>query len=109
MSSLQAKLEHIRSLLHDKPEQARALAQRLVQSAPREPWAHAAMARVLLRLGNTQQALHFAQRASDLAPADPNLLMAHAELLGYENQPQRAEQALRRALAIDPNHRGCLY
>jgi predicted O-linked N-acetylglucosamine transferase (SPINDLY family) len=109
MSQHAAKLEHIRSLLHDKPEQARAMCQRLVQSSPRDPWAHATMARVLLRMGNTQQALHFAQRAAELAPTDPNLLMAHAELLGYENQPQKAEQVLRRALTLDPTHQGCLY
>jgi predicted O-linked N-acetylglucosamine transferase (SPINDLY family) len=109
MSQHAAKLEHIRSLIHDKPEQARAMCQRLVQSAPRDPWTHATMARVLLRMGSTQQALHFAQRAAELAPADPNLLMSHAEFLGYENQPQKAEQVLRRALALDPSHMGCLH
>ena len=109
MSQHAAKLEHISSLLRTRPDQARALCQRLVQSAPRDPYVQSTMARVLLFLGNTQQALHFAQRAADLAPADPDLLMMLAEMLGYENQHGKALATLDLALALAPEHRGCLY
>jgi predicted O-linked N-acetylglucosamine transferase (SPINDLY family) len=109
MSPNAAKLEHIRSLITDKPEQARAMCQRLVQSSPRDPWVQATMAKVLLRLGNTRQGLHYAQRAAELAPSEPNLLMAHAELLGYENGHEKALEILARALAIAPAHLGCWY
>jgi protein O-GlcNAc transferase len=109
MSQHAAKLEHIRALLQTRPDQARALCQRLAQSAPRDPYVQSTMARVLLFLGATQQGLHFAQRAADLAPNDPEMLMIHAEMLGYENQHEKALAAVDRALAVAPGHGGALY
>lgn len=109
MSQHAAKLEQIRSLLQSRPDQARALCQRLAQSAPRDPYVQSTMARVLLFFGATPQALHFAQRAADLAPSDPDMLMILAEMLGYENQHEKALAALDRALAVSSEHGGVLY
>src|SRR3954471_20905459 len=102
MSVYGNKLNHIRALMGEKPDQARVMCQRLVQSAPGDPWVAATMSRVLRRRGLTTQALHFAQRAAELAPAEPVLLMEHAELLGYENQLEKALEVLNRALALVP-------
>src|ERR1043166_1033484 len=104
MSQHAAKIEQIRELIGERPEQARALAQRLAQAAPRDAYVQSVMSRVQLRLGNTKQALHFAQRAAELAPSDPMLLMIHAEVLGYELQNQKALEVLDRALALSPAH-----
>jgi predicted O-linked N-acetylglucosamine transferase (SPINDLY family) len=107
MSQHASKLAQIRALINDKPEQARAMCQRLVQVAPRDPWVQATMSRVLLRLGNTKQGLHFAQRAAELAPDQPILLAAHAELLAYESEPVKALEVLDRAVALAPNDATC--
>ena len=106
MSQHAAKLQQVQALLADKPEQARAMCQRIVQSAPRDPWAHAVMSGVFLRLGQTTQALHFAQRAHALAPHEPALAVEHARLLGIENQPEKGIALMRAVLATSPAHTG---
>jgi predicted O-linked N-acetylglucosamine transferase (SPINDLY family) len=107
MSQYATKLAQVRSLINDKPEQARVMCQRLVQVAPRDPWVQATMSRVMLRLGNTVQGLQYAQRAAELAPNEPILLVAHAELLAYEGQAVKALEVLERAVAIAPTDITC--
>jgi protein O-GlcNAc transferase len=106
MSQHAAKLQQVQALLADKPEQARAMCQRIVQSAPKDPWAHSVMSSVFLRLGLTTQALHFAQRAHALAPREPALAIEHARLLGIENQPEKGVSLMRAVLAAHPTHTG---
>src|ERR1043166_6528467 len=109
MSQHAAKIEQIRALIGERPEQARALAQRLAQAAPRDADAQSIMSRGELRLGEQKAGLHFAQRAAELAPGDPMLLMILGEVLGYELQNEKALEVLDRAVALAPSHLGCLF
>jgi predicted Zn-dependent protease len=104
MSQHAAKLQQVQSLLWDKPEQARVMCQRLVQVAPRDPWVASVMSSVFLRLGQTPQALHYAQRAAELLPTEPQLQVELARMLGIENQHAKAADVLRRVLAANPAH-----
>jgi predicted O-linked N-acetylglucosamine transferase (SPINDLY family) len=67
------------------------------------------MASVLLALGQTAPALHYAQRAADLLPTQPHFQIELARLLSIENQHPKAAAILRRALAQHPNHTGLYY
>ena len=106
MSQHAAKLQQVQALLADKPEQARVMCQRIVQGAPKDPWAQSVMSSVFLRLGQTTQALHYAQRAHALAPHEPALAIEHARLLGIENQPEKGIALMRAVLAAHPTHTG---
>jgi protein O-GlcNAc transferase len=103
MSVHAAKLQQVQALLADRPEQARAMCQRVVQSAPRDPWAHSVMASVFLRLGQTTQALHYAKRAHELAPGEPAFAVELARLLGIENQPEKGVALMRAVLESRPS------
>jgi len=80
------------------------MCQRLVQTSPRDPAVASTMASVLLTLGQTKQALHFAQRAHELSPREPHFVVELGRLLGFENQPRKAAELLRRALEQHPGH-----
>jgi len=109
MSSLPSKLQHIHALLHSNPEQARVMCQRLAQSSPKDPAVASTMSAVFLALGQTPQALHYAQRAADLLPTEPHFQVELARLLSIENHPQKAADLLRRALSQHPNHPALTY
>lgn len=54
--------------------------------------------------GNYRAAIEAYDRASRRRPNDPDLHRRAARLLVYIGQPEKAEQRVRRALEIDPNH-----
>lgn len=109
MSRYAAKLEQVRALLGSKPEQAKAMCQRLVQAAPNDPYVQHVMSQVWLVLGLTAQALHAAARAAALGPDDPALQVEHAKMLALENRPAEAVTLLRRVLVRDMGHLGANF
>ncbi len=108
MSQHAGKLEQVRALLGHKPEQARAMCQRLVQTAPRDPYVNHVMSQVFLRMGLTAQSLHFAARAAELGPGDAGLQVEHARLLGIENRHAQAAEVLRLVRSAHPSHAGAV-
>jgi predicted O-linked N-acetylglucosamine transferase (SPINDLY family) len=109
MSQHAAKLEQVRMLMGTRPEQAKAMCQRIAASAPKDPWVASVMSSVFLQLGQTPQALHYAQRAADLAPSEPYFQVELARLLGIENQHPKALQLMRQTVAAHPEHLGPIY
>jgi len=102
--SLQARLSQIEAIFAaGDREKARAMAQRVVQSAPKDPRANLMMGRILERIGQAQTALFYAERAAE-GLADE--AMAHSLLAAILLRLKRTNEALasaRRARAIAPD------
>jgi tetratricopeptide (TPR) repeat protein len=64
------------------------------------PWAFLSFAKLLRQLGNDDQAFALLEEAEKLCP-EPHALTALGQMLSTRNQPERAEQVLRRAIAMD--------
>lgn len=95
----------------DRAEQlqaARRHSQIATAIAPRDPWALAARARVAVIRKECPQAIGFATRASQLQPYDPALLADVGVYLLDCGDP-RAEETIRRAIALDDNPEGRFY
>ncbi|MDX2130852.1 MAG: glycosyltransferase [Planctomycetota bacterium] len=98
-----AQAAQARALLaQGKGEQARAAALRLAQGSPRSAEAALLVADVCESLGAYPQALHWAQRAAELAPADAGVQERAGYLASVEGDARRAEALLRAALALEP-------
>ncbi|MBK9188155.1 MAG: hypothetical protein IPM33_04285 [Phycisphaerales bacterium] len=71
MSDVRTKVEQARSLLlAGKAEQARLLGVRLLKSDTADPHVADLMAQIFIHLRQSEQALHYARRATELAPGD---------------------------------------
>ena len=91
MSVPQSKLEQVRAMIREgKIDQAGAVAQRLVQSAPRDAQAAAVLAEAHFYARRMPQALHFAKAAADLAPRDAAILCQYAYLLTVDYKGEQA-------------------
>jgi len=98
-----AKFEQVRSLIEaGRLDQAKVLCQRLVQALPGDAGTNSLMSGVFLRLGLTTQALHYANRAVEIAPREPALLVELGRLLAIEKKAPAAIDVLRKAVEIDP-------
>ncbi len=103
MSVSPAKAAAVRALLaQGKIDQARASALRVAQSAPRSVEAALLAAEACEASRAFAQALHWACRAADMAPADANVQERAGALAGVEGDGRKAEQYLRAALALEP-------
>jgi len=97
MSSINAKYDHVRSLLESgEVQEARVACQRLVQSAPKEPALQSLMSHILMLQGQPASALHYAAIASQLAPGEVELLKQWANLLIVNGKSEKAIELLRR-------------
>ncbi|KRB86415.1 hypothetical protein ASE00_06820 [Sphingomonas sp. Root710] len=95
----------------DRAEQlqaARRHAQIATAIAPQDPWALAARARIAVIRKACPQAVGFAMRASEVQPYDPALLADIGVYLLDCGDP-RAEEMIRRAIALDDNPEGRFY
>lgn len=103
MSVPQSKLEQVRAMIREgKIDQACAVAQRLVQSAPRDAQAAAVLAEAHFYARRMPQALHFAKAAADLAPRDAAILCQYAYLLTVDYKGEQAAEVAERAVALNP-------
>lgn len=87
--------------------QAKAAAQRLVQSSPRDAIACHLLAAACLALGEMPQALIMAQRACDIAPREPSLLIELGRLQSIDFKHDAAIRSYEKALSLisaEPNH-----
>lgn len=95
----------------DRAEQlqtARRHSQIATAIAPQDPWALAARSRIAVIRKACPQAVGFAMRASQLQPYDPALLADVGVYLLDCGDP-RAEEMIRRAIALDDNPEGRFY
>lgn len=95
----------------DRAEQlqaARRHSQIATAIAPQDPWALAARARIAVIRKACPQAVGFAMRASQVQPYDPALLADVGVYLLDCGDP-RAEEMIRRAIALDDNPEGRFY
>lgn len=81
---------------------AKAVLQRLVPQAPRDPRVNLLMCRALALLEENEAALYYARRAREAAPADPLLHALYGRSLGAAGHLDEAVAELRRALASSP-------
>lgn len=82
------------------PLYRKAIAESKEQKKPYS-WAFLSLGKFLKRHGDEKQALVVLEEGSRECP-EAHELAAWAELLASHNQPQRAEQALRQAVALNP-------
>ncbi|MGD9688643.1 MAG: tetratricopeptide repeat protein [Phycisphaerales bacterium] len=100
------RLEQARALIEaGRPEQAKALVQRLLQSTPGDAAANDLMRSMCVSEGRLEQALFFAERAHRAAPDHAGVMADYAALLGARGRGSEALPLLERALSIDPRNR----
>ena len=91
------KLERLDEALH--------AAERAVANAPDQGLSELmALGDVLLRRGNTARAAEILRQVQLLSPADPHVLRQLARASRASGDPAAAEQALREACELDPDH-----
>jgi len=61
--------------------------------------------RLLIRLKRNSEALHYLERAVDLAPENQDNLLALGRALAISGKPGRARETLEQLLEIAPGHR----
>lgn len=83
-------------------EQARLALQRILQQHPGQPDACNGLSFILLRLGQVDQALYFAQRAAEARPNDAAVLLNLGNAYGVMGRSPDARAALERAVAANP-------
>lgn len=107
MSNVQNVLASVRqSLAQGRAPHARTLLQRELQREPASPDLAAAMAVVLARLGEIDQAVYFAQRAARNHPGTPEFLADVGREFAAVGCTPRAADAFGRAIAKDPASAG---
>lgn len=98
-----AKLSQAARLLAEgRVEQARQLLTRALQTAPADADLCNAMMLVLVRLGEPERALHFAERACRARPRDAALLANLGNCHAALGASAEAERTLRGAIDLDP-------
>jgi Flp pilus assembly protein TadD len=85
-------------------EQAEQLYEKLTERFPDHPLPYHRLGVMRAKAGRWDEAETHFQRALELNPADPELLADTGYFYYLRSQPQRAEQLLRGALEIEPNH-----
>lgn len=101
-------LSHIDAMLDEgRSAEARDALLRLARRRPDDPDLCAMLTVALGRLGERDKALYYAERASRLAPGDPNLLTNLGNMLIVCARPEDAERIYREAARIAPDHRAC--
>ncbi len=92
-SRVEAAVKEARIILRDDPRRARVLLDEVLERDPDNAFAHRIRAELLLTRGNTERALEYARRTTELAPEDPASWME----LGKIRQGQiRAAQVAKR-------------
>jgi putative PEP-CTERM system TPR-repeat lipoprotein len=88
-------------LLHDKPDEALALAERAHELAPHAASVVDTYGWVLFSTGRTEKAVSILQRAHELDPTSGTLAWHYALALERHGRPERAEEVLVSALRRD--------
>ena len=88
--------------------------QRLLEMAPEEPYARVEFARFLLRIGRTDEAIEQATVARRLAPGNPDVLRAFADVhldgaRGSAEHLETARGALETLVEVDPQDIAALF
>lgn len=100
---------HIADLIDSgRPEEARALLQRIISKTPGERNACVLMRHALKRLAHHDQALYYAEKALKHDPRDPDLISLVAGSRFDLGKSDLAERGFRAALDIKPTHHASL-
>lgn len=85
-------------------EKGEAEARLAVDLDPTLAFANLTMANLLVRSGDYQEALRWAEKAITLDPNAPDTYAAMSNILGFTNRAEEAIPLLRRAFDLDPLH-----
>jgi putative PEP-CTERM system TPR-repeat lipoprotein len=90
-------------LAHKQPDKAIGIYEKILAIEPNSVLALNNLA-WLKQKQDAKQALVYAERASALAPEDPNVMSTHATLLVGNGQAAAGEELLRKAVALHPDN-----